>query len=724
MTDARRVLGSVFGFEAFRPGQAAVIEALLGGRNVLTVMPTGSGKSLCFQVPALVMDGLTVVVSPLVALMQDQVAALKLAGVAADAIHSGNAWEDNAAAWRRATAGETRLLYMAPERLMTERVLSSLARVPLRLFAVDEAHCISQWGPAFRPEYAELSRLRELFPGVPVAALTATADEVTRGDIAEKLFGGDVEQFVLGFDRANIRLAVQMKREWKRQLCGFIAGHAGESGIVYCLSRRKTEETAALLAAAGVRALPYHAGMDPAEREAHQNVFMTEPGVVVVATIAFGMGIDKADVRYVFHADLPGSVEAYYQEIGRAGRDGAPAEAHMLYGLADIRMRRQFIEDEDAGPERRRREHKRLDALLGYCEAPSCRRVALLEYFGERIEPCGNCDVCLDPTERVDATRDAQMMLSAAHRTGERFGAAHLIDVVRGVRTEKAVRFGHDRLPTFGVGTQRSANAWRSVVRQMVAGGYLRIDIAGYGGLGITDKGRELLRGNGAFLCREDTVLAHGPAPAREPPAGRPGTQERPLDGEEAALLAALKALRLELARERGVPAYIVFPDRTLIDMARRRPRSEAEFAEVNGVGAVKLEQFAGPFLAAIDAVLSKGGAGEAVIADAPEREPPAAERPGTQEPAPDGEEEALLAALKALRLELARERGVPAYVVFPNRTLVDMARRRPRSEAEFAEVNGVGAAKLEQFAGPFLAAIDAVVSKDAAGGGTQAGAS
>ena len=614
MRDARRVLDTVFGFEAFRPGQEAVIEALLAGRDVLTVMPTGSGKSLCFQVPALVMDGLTVVVSPLVALMQDQVAALKLAGVAADGIHSGNAREDNAAAWRRAAAGGTRLLYMAPERLMTERVLTALGRLPLRLFAIDEAHCISQWGPAFRPEYADLARLRERFPGVPVAALTATADEVTRADIAEKLFGGAVEQFVLGFDRPNIRLAVQMKREWKRQLTAFVTGHGGESGIVYCLSRRKTEETAALLVAAGVRALPYHAGMASAEREAHQNAFMTEPGVVIVATIAFGMGIDKADVRYVFHADLPGSVEAYYQEIGRAGRDGAPAEAHMLYGLADIRMRRQFIEDEDAGPERRRREHKRLDALLGYCEAPSCRRVALLEYFGERIAPCGNCDVCLDPTERVDATREAQKILSAAYRTGERFGAAHLIDIVRGARTEKAVRFGHDRLPTFGVGADRGANAWRSVVRQMVAAGHLRIDIAGYGGLGITEKGRELLRGNGVFLYREDAVIARGPA--REPRSGRAGAPERPLDGDEAALLAALKALRLELAREHGVPAYIVFPDRTLIDMARRRPRSEAEFAEVNGVGAAKLAQFAQPFLAAIDAVLSKGEAGAATRAD------------------------------------------------------------------------------------------------------------
>ena len=421
MAVARRVLKEVFGFDSFRPGQEAVIEALLAGRHVLTVMPTGSGKSLCFQVPALALGGLTVVVSPLVALMQDQVAALRLAGVAADAINSANTRADNVAAWRRAAGGGTRLLYMAPERLMTERMLEALGRLPVRLFAVDEAHCISQWGPSFRPEYEDLCRLRQLFPGVPIAALTATADAITREDIAERMFGGEVESFVLGFDRPNIRLAVEMKRDWKRQCRGFVARHAGESGIVYCLSRRKTEETAALLADDGVRALPYHAGMEKEDREAHQNVFMTDPGVVIVATIAFGMGIDKADVRYVLHTDLPGSVEAYYQEIGRAGRDGAPAEAHMLYGLADIRMRRQFVEDEDAGPERRRREHKRLDALLGYCEAPACRRATLLEYFGERLDPCGNCDVCLDPAERIDGTEDARKILSAVHRTGERF---------------------------------------------------------------------------------------------------------------------------------------------------------------------------------------------------------------------------------------------------------------------------------------------------------------
>ncbi len=605
---AQGTLREVFGFEGFRPGQEAVIEALLNGRHALTVMPTGSGKSLCFQIPALIMGGLTVVVSPLIALMQDQVSALRLAGVAADCINSANGWGANAAAWRRAAAGRTRLLYMAPERLMTERMLAALARLPVALFAIDEAHCISQWGPAFRPEYEDLCRLRDLFPGVPIAALTATADEVTRNDIMDKLFGGRAEQFVLGFDRPNIRLTVEMKRNWKRQLTSFIDRHKSQSGIVYCLSRRKTEETAAMLTAGGIHALPYHAGMAKGEREAHQNIFMTEPGVVIVATIAFGMGIDKADVRYVFHTDLPGSIEAYYQEIGRAGRDGGPAKAHMLYGLKDIVIRRQFVEKEDAGPERKRREHKRLDALLGYCEAPSCRRAALLEYFGERIKACGNCDVCLDPSERVDGTEDARKVLSAAYRTGQRFGAAHLIDVLRGTESEKTARFGHDRLPTFGVGAERGKNEWRSLIRQMVATGLLQIDIGGYGGIGITEKGMVLLRGGGEFLYREDTVVAGMSAKARD--SGTiPAAAEAalPLSGGDAALMGTLKALRLEIARERRVPAYIVFPDRTLLDMVRRRPRTEAEFAEVNGVGVAKLKEFAGPFLAAIAAAPAEG---------------------------------------------------------------------------------------------------------------------
>ena len=595
------MLGDAFGFSEFRPGQEAVIGALLAGRDALAVMPTGSGKSLCFQIPALLLGGITIVVSPLVALMRDQVAALKLAGIAADGIHSGSAREENVAAWRRAAAGRTRLLYMAPERLMTERMLEALKRLPVKLFAIDEAHCISQWGPAFRPEYADLGRLRELFPGVPVAALTATADEITREDIARQLFAGRVEQFVLGFDRPNIRLAVAMKSNWKRQLLDYVSGKSGDSGIVYCLSRRKTEECAAMLAAEGLRALPYHAGMSAEDREFNQNVFMTEPGVVIVATIAFGMGIDKADVRYVFHADLPSSVEAYYQEIGRAGRDGAPAEAHMLYGLEDIRMRRQFIENEDSTDERKRREHKRLDALLGYCEAPSCRRASLLAYFGERIDPCGNCDVCLNPAERVDGSEEARRILRAARQSDEIFGASHLVDILRGAETEKIKRFRHDRLESYGTGKDRSAVELRSLIRQLVAAGFLQLDIAGYGGIKLTAKGRELLAGEGEFLYRKDTVKPSAKSERREQRKQQQLIASQPLDESQNALLARLKALRLELAKERGVPAYVVFPDRALIEMAQRQPRTEAEFALINGVGTVKMERFAKPFLAEIN---------------------------------------------------------------------------------------------------------------------------
>lgn len=595
----RRVLKQVFGFDGFRPGQEAVVDSLLAGRDVLAVMPTGSGKSLCFQVPALVKGGLAVVVSPLVALMHDQVAALRTAGVAADTINSSKDRPDNVAAWRRVAAGETRLLYMAPERLMTERMLAALSRLPVSLIAVDEAHCISQWGPAFRPEYEALARLRGLFPGVPMAALTATADAVTREDIAEKLFGGRVETVVLGFDRPNIRLAVEMKRDGRRQLLSFAKRHQGESGIVYCLSRRKTEETAAFLCEAGIPALPYHAGMDKADRDANQARFMTEPGLVMVATIAFGMGIDKADVRFVFHADLPGSLEAYYQEIGRAGRDGRPAEAHMLYGLDDIRMRRTFIEDEGAGEERRRREHKRLDALIGYCESPACRRRVLLAYFGERTAPCGHCDLCLDPVERLDGTAEGKLVLGAVAATGQRYGAAHIVDVLRGTATDKAAAAGHDRLPLFGAGAGRPRADWQSLVRQLVAAGFLTLDIGGYGGLRVGPRGPALTAGEDTFEYRPDTLRR--PAKAAKGRRGR-GPAAADLEPAEAALLAALKDLRLRLAKARGVPAYAVFPDRSLIEMAQRRPRTPAEFAAISGVGAAKLRDFAEAFLEALAA--------------------------------------------------------------------------------------------------------------------------
>ncbi len=592
----QQVLKEVFGFEEFRPGQEQAVDALLAGRNVLTVMPTGSGKSLCFQVPALIRDGLTIVVSPLVALMQDQVAALNFAGVAADAINSSRDRAENVAAWQRAASGETRLLYMAPERLMTERMLAALGRLDVGLIAIDEAHCISQWGPSFRPEYHDLSRLREIFPDIPIAALTATADEVTRQDISAQIFAGNAETIVLGFDRPNIKLTVEMKASWKPQILAFIERHRGESGIVYCLSRKKTEEVAAFLADNGVVALAYHAGMDKAVRDANQNIFMTEPGVVIVATIAFGMGIDKSDVRFVFHTDLPGSLEAYYQEIGRAGRDGQPAEAHMLYGLGDIRMRRLFIEQEAAGEERKRREHRRLDALLGYCESPSCRRSVLLDYFGEESTPCGNCDVCLDPVDMVDGVAEGQMALSAVQQTGQRFGAVHIIDVLRGQMTEKVTEAGHDRLPCFGTGGEHNKEQWRSMIRQLVAVGHLLLDVKGYGGLAITDKGQSLLQGEESFQYRQDTMRRTAPARRKN----RSANLVAELSAAEMEILGRLKALRLRLAKERGVPAYVVFSDKSLADMAQRQPKNTAEFAEVNGVGAAKLRDFAAPFLEAI----------------------------------------------------------------------------------------------------------------------------
>ncbi len=590
----RQVLKDVFGYDSFRPGQERVIDALLRGRNVLAVMPTGSGKSLCFQVPALVMGGLAVVISPLVALMQDQVQALRLAGVAADAINSAQSREDNVEAWRRAVSGETRLLYMAPERLMTERMLAALAKLDVRLIAIDEAHCISQWGPAFRPEYQALAQLRGLFPDVPIAALTATADEVTRADIARQLFDGEAETFVLGFDRPNISLSVEPKREWKRQMLSFVEARRGSSGIVYCLLRKRTEEAAQLLSENGIKALAYHAGMDKDAREANQNAFMTETGVVMAATIAFGMGIDKPDVRFVVHADLPGSVEAYYQEFGRAGRDGAKAEAHLLFGLSDIRMRRMFIDQEDAGEDRKRREHQRLGALIGYCEASSCRRQILLGYFGEKAGECGNCDACSSPIELVDATAEAKLVIEAIRATGSRFGAVHIVDVLMGAANERVLRLAHDKLVMYGAGKERKREAWQQLIRQLVAANFLMLDIAGYGGLQVADQGRGLLRGEVQFVHRPTEQ------PQRAERKTKTAAAAAGLTDAETTLLDALKQLRLRLAKQRRVAPYLIFSDRSLIDMAARKPRSPDEFSEVHGVGAAKLKSFAGVFLAAI----------------------------------------------------------------------------------------------------------------------------
>jgi len=593
--DTYRILKETFGYDGFRPGQEEVVAELLAGRNVLVVMPTGSGKSLCFQVPALARGGLTIVVSPLVALMEDQVAALKLAGVAADTINSSRPWPVNAEAWRRAARGETRLLYISPERLMTAKMIAALQKLPVTCFAIDEAHCISRWGPSFRPEYEGLARLGELFPGATLAAFTATADAATREDIAGKLFGGQGRTFVAGFDRPNIHLAVEPRSDWKRQLLDFVKPRAGSSGIVYCLSRKKTEETAAFLVRNGIHALPYHAGMDQEIRAANQDEFMTGKAVVMVATIAFGMGIDKPDVRYVFHANLPGNMEAYYQEIGRAGRDGKPAEAFMLYGLDDIRQRRLFIEDDSGDDAHKMREHKRLDALVAYCETPECRRRALLSYFGEDPKPCGNCDVCLDPPAVEDGSHHARLALGLVERTGQRFGAAHLIEVLRGADTDKIRTLGHDGLSAYGEGKGLDKDTWRSLLRQLVAAGHLRLDITGYGGLSLTEAGSALLRGEGSFHYRKDTARRR-----KKAASGVKAAALADLSEQDADLLEALKRLRLEMARERGAPAYVIFQDRSLMDMAVRKPANETEFADVYGVGQAKIRDFAAPFLALI----------------------------------------------------------------------------------------------------------------------------
>ncbi len=588
-----QVLRQVFGYDSFRPGQEEIVDALLAGRNVLAVMPTGAGKSLCYQVPALAKPGLTIVVSPLVALMQDQVAALKLAGVEAATINSAADRDTNVDVWKRVADGTVRILYLAPERLMTERMIAALQKLPLALIAVDEVHCMSQWGASFRPEYDELQNLRHAFPGVPIGAFTATADEVTRKDITSKLFGGTVQEYVSGFDRPNINLTVKPKNNTSKQLLEFLAEHKGESGIVYALSRKSVEETAKLLQDKGYAAVAYHAGLSPQVRSDAQDRFMTEKGIIVVATIAFGMGIDKPDVRFVFHADLPGTLDAYYQEIGRAGRDGEPAEAHMLFGLQDIRMRRKFIDDEGGGPERTRREHKRLDALVSYCESPDCRRQSLLGYFGEFSEPCGNCDVCTDPADKIDGTPEAKLIFNAIHATGDRFGAVHVVDVLTGKANDKAVQLGHDRSPAFASGKHRSRADWQSLIRQLVGAGFLTLDVAGFGGISVSAKGRALQKGETAFRYRPDLVRG-----AKR--AARKANQPPPADARADGLLVRLKALRLKLAKQRGVAAYLIFSDRTLIDMANRMPLTKWDFGEVSGVGASKQEQFGDIFLAEI----------------------------------------------------------------------------------------------------------------------------
>lgn len=587
-----KLLKSVFGFPTFRPGQREIVNRLLKGIHTLSIMPTGAGKSICYQIPALISERLTVVVSPLIALMNDQVAGLHANGVAAACIHSNRSRKDNVADWRAVQDGTIKLLYLSPERLMTERMLNALQSLNPVMFVVDEAHCISKWGFSFRPEYESLSNLRIYFPGATLSAFTATADTATRKDIASKLFGGEGDIVVRGFDRPNLRLSVMPKTDWHKQILEFIEPRREGSGIIYCLSRRLTEDVATMLKDKGFRALPYHAGLPHEVRRENQEIFMAEDATIMVATIAFGMGIDKPDIRYVFHLNLPGSVESYYQEIGRAGRDGNPADVHMLYGLDDIRMRRQFIAQDEGNEDHKRREHKRLDSLLAYGEATTCRRVTLLTYFGETTNPCGNCDVCINPPTLIDGTKEAQMLLTTVSDTGEIFGVAHIVDVLRGSSSEKILGRRHDKLPIYGAGQDRSKNFWTAFTRQVVASGFLSIDVEGYGGLRLTDKAPSIMKGKRSFEYRDI------------PKARKVSRKSRILVGDmddiDAKLFTHLRALRRDLARERKVPAYVVFSDATLRDMCLIKPTDKATLALVNGVGPKKLTDFGDIFLSAI----------------------------------------------------------------------------------------------------------------------------
>ncbi len=593
--DPRQILSSVFGYAHFRAPQQEVIATLMDGRDALVLMPTGGGKSLCYQIPAIARRGTGIVISPLIALMQDQVAALQQVGVKAAALNSTLDAGAAHAIEQQFLRGELDLLYVAPERLMTERTLDLLSRAKLALFAVDEAHCVSQWGHDFRPEYIQLSLLHERFPGVPRIALTATADGPTRREIIERLGLENARIFVSSFDRPNIRYRIHQAAGGspREQLLRFIREeHAGDAGIVYCLSRKRVEEIAEWLQAQGLAALPYHAGLPAEARSANQARFLNEEGVIIVATIAFGMGIDKSNVRFVAHLNLPKSIEAYYQETGRSGRDGLPADAWMMYGLQDVITLRQMLETSDADGAHKRVERHKLDAMLGFCELTTCRRQALLAYFGDSLPgPCGNCDTCLAPPESWDGTVPAQKALSCVYRTGQRFGVNYLIDTLLGKDDARIARFGHDKLPTFGVGKEHTEQEWRGIFRQLVSRGLLAVDLEGHGGLRLTDACRPVLRGEERLWLRRDAKIEKVKRKKTK------NTAHAFVSDADTLLWEALRARRLELAKAQGVPPYVVFHDATLAEMVARRPRTLSGLAEISGVGERKLAAYGEHFL-------------------------------------------------------------------------------------------------------------------------------
>ncbi|CUX83613.1 MAG: ATP-dependent DNA helicase RecQ [Roseibaca calidilacus] len=676
--DPQAILKQVFGFDGFRPGQAEIVDSVAEGHDTLALMPTGGGKSLCFQLPALCRDGMTLVISPLIALMRDQVRGLQELGVAAGALTSGNTEAERDAVFDAIDRRALKLLYIAPERLASSGTIDLLRRARCTLIAVDEAHCVSQWGHDFRPDYLRIGDLRRALD-VPMAAFTATADAETRAEILKRLFDGRSPNiFLRGFDRPNITLNFTVKDSPRRQILTYASARRGQSGIVYCATRARTEALAQGLREAGHNARAYHGGMEADTRRAVEELFQREDDLIVVATVAFGMGIDKPDIRWVAHADLPKSIEAYYQEIGRAGRDGAPADTFTLYGPDDIRLRRAQIDESPAPPERREADHVRLNALLGLAEALGCRRQVLLSYFGEASDPCGNCDLCARPVKQFNATTLVRKALSAMLRTDERFGVGHLVDILTGNATDKVRARGHDHLPTFAVGRELSRAKWQAVFRQMMGRDLVRPDAERHGALRMTEAARPILRGEAEITLREDTITA-----ARDGPAVKALVSD-----EDAPLLSALKAKRRALAEAARVPAYVIFTDRTLVEMAENRPDSMDAMARISGVGATKLERYGAEFLAVITGAMPD--------AQHPQRRKLAGREAG-----------ALFDDLAELARGLERGAGgTDKLLTLTPATLRAIAERRPANNAELARIKGMDQARMDRFGAAILSCL------------------
>ena len=593
---ALQILNDVFGYNSFRSGQEEIINSILDKKNILAVMPTGAGKSLCYQIPALIFSKGTIVVSPLVALMDDQILALKENGIAADRIHSHRSEELNKETLNNFKTGKIKILYLSPENLMSEKTLNELNNIDIAMFAIDEAHCISKWGVSFRPQYEELSRLSKIYPDSVIAGFTATADKDTREDIIHKLSNYNSKIFVQGFDRPNLSLAVEQKDDWKKQILIFLENKTNESGIIYCLSRKQTEDVSEFLNKNNYRSIPYHAGQESNIRKNNQEIFMNENGIIMVATIAFGMGIDKSNVRFVAHLSLPSSIESYYQEIGRAGRDGNPAETLLLYGLNDLFQRRRFIESDGDDYQHKLRENKRLDSLLAYCETPICRKKALLSYFDEHVEDCHNCDNCFNPPKMVDGTKLAQMVLSAIYRSGQIFGTVHIINILLGNKTDKIIEKKHDKIKTFGIGNNYKKDFWQGFIRQLISSGHLIINIKKFGCLQITKSGLEILKDDKYFNYKEIVFKA-----AKTTKKNKNTKKVLNIDNNDLEILTSLKELRLNIAREKSIPAFVIFPDSSLIEMAKIKPQNLQEMIKINGVGPSKLKKYGTSFLEVIN---------------------------------------------------------------------------------------------------------------------------